>query len=410
MQRDESAAGPNAPRQFAGRHYLESIEAQLQRLHCIGAHGNRRVFLDHLVVAHLIAFFNPEVRGLRTMEDIFQDEHVRERFRLPRLSKSTVSDAQRVFDPELLQPLFNSLRERAGSRMPNSLHDRHTRPLLDDLTRRLIAVDGTFLTVASRIAWAIFNGCGKGNVRLHVQFNVFDGLPDRVALTDGQSSEAQQLRQSLRPDCFFVMDRGFQQYALLRDILQAGSDFLVRLRGCCVATRTQARPLSSADRDASVSRDEVVELGWRESQTPALPPLRLVEVQAVSRRGEPQVLRLLTNRMDLPAWMIALIYQHRWQVELFFRWLKCVAHFNHFFSESPQGMTLQVYVTLIGLLLIAIETGAKPTKYDYALLCAAMNGLMSMEGALQSAARRRTERERARLSRQARAAREKTKS
>jgi hypothetical protein len=106
-------------------------------------------------------------------------------------------------------------------------------------------------------------------------------------------------------------------------------------------------------------------------------------------------MRLLTNRLDLDAWMIALIYQHRWQVELFFRWLKCTAHFNHFFSEDEGGMTLQVYVTMIGLLLIAIETGAKPSKYDLALLSAAFSGLMPMDGALEIAARRRAERKRA---------------
>lgn len=69
-----------------------------------------------------------------------------------------------------------------------------------------------------------------------------------------------------------------------------------------------------------------------------------------------------------------------------------MAHFEHFFSESLNGMTLQVYVTMIGLLLIAVETGAKPSKYDYVLMSAAVSGLISVESALEITAKRRAER------------------
>jgi len=118
-------------------------------------------------------------------------------------------------------------------------------------------------------------------------------------------------------------------------------------------------------------------------------------VTYTDREGTSSSLTLLTNRLDLPAWMIALIYQHRWQVELFFRWLKCVANFSHFFSESQTGMTLQIYATLIGLLLIAVETKAKPSKYDYALLSVAVMSSEPMDEALAIAAKRRAERARA---------------
>ena len=291
-------------------------------------------------------------------------------------------------DPiQLLLPLVESLRARAG------LQEHDTR--LDRITRQLVAVDSSFFTVAPRIAWAIFNDSGKGNVRLHVQFNVFDGVPDHVTLTHGQGSEIDALRRSLRKDCFYVGDRGFQEYGLLKDILDADSDFLVRLRKSARYDVLEERPLTAADLAAGMGRDAIVRLGWRDNRAPDLPGLRWVEVAFTNRHGQQETMFLVTNRLDLPAWLIALIYQHRWQVELFFRWLKCMAHFEHFFSESLNGMTLQVYVTMIGLLLIAIETGAKPSKYDYALLSAAMSGLLSMEEALEIAAQRRAERKRA---------------
>ena len=378
---------PGSEDQIVGRRFIRLIEDQLRHLHDHPAHGNREVFLDHVVVAHLLAFFNPGIRGLRTIEDVFENPRVRKRFNVPALPKSTLSDAQSLFDPQLLLPIIQSLRRRAGIRE----HDAR----LDVITRKLLAVDASFFTVAPRIAWAIYNGSGKGNVRLHVQFNVFDALPDHVTLTDGQGSETRQLRESLRDNCFYVGDRGFQDYKLFEDILGAHGDFLVRLRKSAHVEVLQEHPLTPTDQAAGIRRDTLIRLGWRDDQTPPLPDLRHVEVAFTTREGKQETLLLLTNRLDLPAWLIALIYQHRWQVELFFRWLKCMAHFEHFFSETLNGMTLQVYVTLIGLLLIAIETGAKPSKYDYALMSLAVNGLFSIDSALDIAARRRAERKRA---------------
>ncbi len=375
------------PEPVVGRRYLRLLEDHLTHLHGQRAHGNRTLFYDHVVVAHLLAFFNPGLRGLRDLQSLFACAGVRKHFRMPRVPRSTLSDAQRVFDPDLLVPLIDSLKQRARIQP----HD----PRLDVITRRLLAVDGSFFTVAPRIAWAVFNGSGKGNVKAHVQFDVLRGLPDDVALTHGQASEGRQLRATLRKDCFYLVDRGYQAYQLLADILAVGSDFVVRLRKSAAAEAIAERPRGAADQAAGVIRDQVVQLGWRSDGTPSLPPLRRVDVSFVDRRGQAGVIILLTNRLDLPAWMIALLYQHRWQVELFFRWWKCVARFQHFFSETPGGMTLQVYVALIGLLLIAIETGAKPSKYDYALMMAAVNGWAPLEEVLEVAAWRRAERARA---------------
>jgi IS4 transposase len=384
---ERPAPVPGASQQVAGRRYVRLLEDQLARLRHHRAHGNRKLFYDHVVIAHLLAFFNPGLCGLRGIEDLFNSPGVRKHFSVRRMPRSTLADAQRVFDPQLLLPLIASLRERARLQP----HD----PRLDVITRQLLAVDGSFFTVAPRIAWAVFNGSGKGNVKAHVQFDVLRGLPGEVALTDGQASESRQLRATLQAGRFYLLDRGYQQYQLLADILAAGSEFVVRLRQSATAETLEERPLAAADVAAGVVRDHVVRLGWRCDQTPSLPPLRRVEVRFVDRHGQVGTIILLSNRLDLPAWMIALLYQHRWQVELFFRWWKCVAHLQHFFSESPGGMTLQVYVTLIGLLLIAIETGAKPSKYDYNLMMAAVNGWASLEEVLEVAARRRAERARA---------------
>ncbi|MCH8881277.1 MAG: IS4 family transposase [Planctomycetes bacterium] len=373
-----------------GRRFIRLLDGQLQQLRDHAGHGNRRFFYDQLVVAHLLAFFNPILAGLRKIEDVFDLPAVRRRLKMPRVPKSTLADAQRLFDPQLLLPLFESLKERADIQE----HD----PRLNGLTHKLLAIDGSFFAVAARIAWAIYNHSAKnnltqGNVRVHMHFDILRGVPDHATLTGGQASETEQLRQALRTDCFYVMDRGFQQYQLLADIIGLGSDFLVRLRKSARYETIEARPLSAADLAAGVLSDTLVRIGWRDTRTAVKQPLRLVEIAQPDKPDQP--LRLLTNRLDLPAEIIGVIYRHRWQVELFFRWLKCMANFKHFYSESPQGMTLQVYIALIGTLLIAIETGARPSSYDFALMSMAAAGLAPLDQILAQAAKRRAERRRA---------------
>jgi hypothetical protein len=376
--------------QVMGRRFIRLLEGQLRHLreHC--GHGNRSFFYDQLVVAHLLAFFNPILAGLRKIEDVFDVPAVRKRLKMPRVPKSTLADAQRLFDPKLLLPLFESLKQRADIQP----HD----PRLDAVTKRLLAIDGTFFAVAARIAWAIYNRSSKnnvtqGNVRAHVHFDILHGVPDHATLTGGQASEARELRDALRADCFYVCDRGFQWYQLLADIVEIGSDFLVRLRKSAKSETIEQRPLTAADKTAGVLSDTLVRVGWRKSRTALTQTMRLVEIAQPDKPDQP--LRLLTNRMELSAETIGVIYRHRWQVELFFRWLKCMANFQHFYSESPQGMTLQVYIALIGTLLIAIETGAQPSSYDFALMSMAVSGLAPLDQILTQAAKRRAERRRA---------------
>ena len=389
---------PRRPDQLDGRRFFRMIDEHLKHLHDLPAHGNRTFFYDQLVIAHLLAFFNPAMHSLRRIEDAFDLPAVQRRLGFRGAAKSTVADAQRLFDPELLRPIFEDLKQRVNIQP----HDAR----LDQLTRQLVAVDGTFFNVASRIPWALYNrksnngrtpkktGCrGKttrGNVRAHVHFDILRGVPEHFTLTGGTAGEGRQLQCSLRPEHCYVLDRGFQSYNLLDEIVQADSDFVVRLRKSARCKELEPRGLTAADLAAGVETDALVRVGWRADRTAAPPLLRRVAVR-VEDKDEPLV--LLTSCLDLPAELIALMYKHRWQVELFFRWLKCMAHLEHFYSESPEGMTIQLYVTLIATLLIALETGARPSVYDFSLMSMVIGGMAPLEEALAVAAKRRKERE-----------------
>ncbi|MHC5053542.1 MAG: transposase [Planctomycetota bacterium] len=90
-------------------------------------------------------------------------------------------------------------------------------------------------------------------------------------------------------------------------------------------------------------------------------------------------LLLVTDRLDLPAELIVLLYRYRWHVELFFKWLKCVMGCRHFVAESEEGVTIQVYAALIAGLLIVLWTGRKPTKGTYLTLQFYLLGWVSDE-------------------------------
>jgi hypothetical protein len=379
----------------AGRRLFRPIEQQLRALRDAPAHGNRELFYDHLVAAHLIAFFNSSVKSLRRIEDVFESPDVRKRLSLPRVPKSTLSDAQRVFDPKLLLPIIEELK----GQVPVLRHD----PRLDALVKELIAVDGTFMAQAARVVWAVYNKPNapdakpqKGCVRIDFHFNILRCVPEQAVVSGGRLAEQDSLVQHVQPGKFYVIDRAMQGYQHAADVIAVGSDLVFRLRdGAAVFDVVEERPLTPADRRAGVIRDVQITIPSPRAKPLEGTPLRVVEFSYIDRSGEMQTGQLLTNRLDLPAEIIALIYRYRWQIELFFRWLKCLVGWKHFFSESQNGVTLQTYIALIATLLLAIEVGAQPSVYDFAMACHVVSGLIPLEEAKPILERRRRERQRA---------------
>ena len=367
-----------------GRKLIERIDAQLARLRRHAAHGNRVLHFDHLLVAHLIAFFNPVVRSLRDIEDVLAHSRVRRLFKLPAARRSSLSDAQNLFDPRLLQPLVDDLAQRVK---PASRGGG-----LDELTRRVVAVDATFFQVAARIAWALPGNASsaRGAVQMCLHFDVLDGAPLGFSLADGAAHEAAEFKTRIQPNTLYLLDRAYQSYERLDQIVEQGGDFVVRLRKSANLETLDTLPLTAADRLAGAQRDGRVRPADRRLRLKT--PLRLVELAAP---GEPEAVRLLTNRLDLPAELIGTLYRHRWQIELFFRWLKCVAGQTRFRGESADAMTIQLYAALIGTLLISLEIEGRPSRYDFTQMSLVMSGLVTLDDAHAVMRRRRAERARA---------------
>ena len=238
---------------IVGRRLIRVLEKQLQALRDVDSHGNRVLHYDHVVVAHLIAFFNPVVESLRVVENVFAQPRAQRLFKLPAVRRSTLSDAQRVFDPTLLQPIVADLAQRV-ERAPRA--DAR----LDELTRQIVAVDATFFEVAGRILWALPHNptSGRGSMQMCLHFDVFDGVPVGFTLLGGEQHEGPELGRNIRSNTLYLLDRGYQSYERLDAITRADSDFVVRLRSSANFNVREDRPITAEDRLAGVQHDWVV--------------------------------------------------------------------------------------------------------------------------------------------------------
>ena len=107
--------------------------------------------------------------------------------------------------------------------------------------------------------------------------------------------------------------------------------------------------------------------------------LRVILREVTLQGADGKSVRLLTNLLDVPAHVIALLYRYRWQVELFFKWLKSYGNFNHLISHQREGVLLNFYVTIIGVMLMYLHTGYRVSKYAMALMGQAAQGATLQE-------------------------------
>lgn len=195
----------------------------------------------------------------------------------------------------------------------------------------------------------------------------------------------------IEPGCLYVQDRGYVNFHYLNRLLHAPADFVLRLKSNIGFTVHKELPLSEQDRAAGVISDRIGRLDGS-NDSPA-PKALLREVIILDPNQPDCPVRLLISLLDVEAHIIGVIYRQRWQIELFFRWLKVHAHFEHLISHSNNGVTLGFHVAVIAVLLIYLHTGTQPNKYAYNILCWAAAGYGTIEQLLPILQRRERERE-----------------
>ena len=366
-----------APLVVTGAGPLARVQSLLQRLHPDGTDrdkaGNRQFFFDQYAGLLLLSFFNPTLTSLKALQKATDLENVRRWLGLKKsVSTGSLSEAARVFDPELLRGLLLDLAAQVA---PTALPEDR------EALRHLTAVDGTLLPVLPKLAHALWGDAGRLSAKLHLHFEVGRAVPVEVAVTTAAESEITQLKGTLQAGRIYVTDRGYASYRLLSAILAKGSSFVARLKQDAVFQVAEERSIPDEARKAGVIRDVVVtHLGADPGNDAPKQPLRIVVVQPTPGAGRSDTpLILVTDRLGLAAELVALAYRWRWQIELYFRWLKCVLGCRHLISHDLDGIAIQIYCALIATVLLSASSGRKPDKRTWEMFCHYFSGWATFE-------------------------------
>lgn len=328
------------------------------------ADPRRTLFVGQYVSLLLFGLLNPVLKTTRALCAASHFARVQAESGGPPVSLASFSAMQQVVEPELLAGV---LQEMSSEALPLFGDDR-----VRQHVRELIANDGTLLPALPRMAWALWQNPQNRAGKLHLEFSVWRQVPVEFTVTDGNTSERAVWKSKLRKGACYVNDRNYSHdYRLIQEVQKVQASFVLRLHNNALFTPLEsARRLTEADRKAGVVEDIKVRLGSDSNG----PEGRLVRVEA-----DGHTFLLFTNLDPLEAELVALIYRYRWQIELFFKWIKCVLGCRHWMAESIEGMTLQIYCALIASVLLVLWTGRKPTKRQWEVLQLYWVGYVTLE-------------------------------
>lgn len=293
----------------------------------------------------LFGLLNPVLDTMRGLCAASQLKRVQDDVCGRKVSLGSFSEAQGVFDPEVLKEVFLDL----SGEVQTSWGDARLAHLAD----KLKLVDGTLLPALPRMHWALWLDEKNRAAKLHLKFSVLRQAASDALITTGNSCERKALREFVNRGETIVGDRYYGlEYGFLDELRDRGVSFVFRIRNQPVMEIVEELDLSEADRAAGVTWQAMVNLGdkWKGE------PVRVVKVEVDGKE------LLLATDLVIEAELIALIYRYRWQIELFFKWMKSILGCRHLMAESPDGVAIQIYSALIAALMLQLLTGKRPGK------------------------------------------------
>ena len=218
-----------------------------------------------------------------------------------------------------------------------------------ELAQTAYALDTTTIELCLALfPWARYKR-QQGAIRLHTQLDLCGNIPCLVHVTDGKAYDTVILDQLLlEPGSFYIMDRAFVDFARLAKVTESLAYFVVRARKNFVYCRRMHRPV---DRSTGLRSDQTVMLGIRHSRRLYPHPLRYVSYHDSERDRR---LVFLSNNFQLPALVITRLYKCRWQIELFFKWIKQHLRIKAFYGTSPNAVKTQVWTAIGIYVLVAL--------------------------------------------------------
>jgi transposase len=259
-----------------------------------------------------------------------------------KVARSTLADANESRDWRIFADFAQIL-----IRIARPLHA--TDPLGVDLDQSLYALDSTTIDLCLALfPWAKFRK-HKAAVKMHTLLDLHGNIPTFIHITDGKVHDVNILDEILpETGAFYVMDRGYVDFERLYVFTLSAAFFVVRTKSNILLQRRYSHPV---DKATGVRSDHTVILTAIDSAKAYPDPLRRVSYLDMKTKKR---FKFLTNNFTLPALTIALIYKSRWQVELFFRWVKMHLRIKAFYGTSENAVKTQIWIAVSVYVLVAI--------------------------------------------------------
>ena len=220
---------------------------------------------------------------------------------------------------------------------------------LDDLEGTFYALDATTIDLClSVFQWAHFRE-QKGAVRLHTLLDLKGNIPAFIRITDGLTHEVNILDElSIEPSACYIMDRGYIDYKRLYQIHQAGGYFIIRAKQNVRFTRLYSRKV---DKSTGLICDQIIRFtGYQAIKNY---PDKLRRIKYYDTQTDNTYV-FLTNNFDWTAELVVNLYQQRWQIELFFKWIKGHLKVKVFWGQSENAVKIQIWVAVCTYVMVAI--------------------------------------------------------
>jgi len=258
------------------------------------------------------------------------------------VSRSTLADANEHRDWQIYAEFALVLIAEA-----RPLYHDNTEPL--NLEQIVYALDSTTIDLAlSLFPWATFRTT-KAAIKVHTLLDLRGALPTFLTITEGKVSDVTILDTlPLEPGAIYVMDRGYIDFARLARIHHHHATFVIRAKCNLQFRRQYSRPV---EKSTGLRCDQTIRLTG--VKTAPKYPDALRRIKYVDLTTKKQFV-FLTNNFDLPALVIAKLYQQRWQIELFFKWLKQHLKIKRFYGTSENAVKTQIWIAICAYVLMAI--------------------------------------------------------
>jgi hypothetical protein len=258
------------------------------------------------------------------------------------VSRTTLADANERRDWRIFQDFGHVLIRTAQQLYQSDV-------LAIELKQPLYAFDSTTIDLClSLFPWAEFRKT-KAAVKMHTLIDLRGPIPVWVAITTGKVHDVKMLdAMPVAKDAFYTMDKGYVDFARLYGIHKQGAFFVIRAKENLKCRRLYSLP---KNKEAGVRADQVITLVTQKSKKGYTERLRRVSFVDKERNKQ---LVFLTNNFEIPAETVAAVYKQRWQVELFFKWIKQHLRIKSFIGTSVNAVKSQIWVALCIYLLVAI--------------------------------------------------------